>query len=179
MPSAKRIANRKFSLKKGSPDEIPSHPCFVRSGVARRRARLRAESAARRCHTRAAVDAAVCAHGNHGNGRRQYRDHPGRIPAPAAGLYNYVCSLAYDLSNDTTGTVVTNVVTTSTNFGTFALKVSQTAVASVENFSVVPGPFARRQVASSPPRLRRPRLRLAGIGDACGLTWIATYYQAP
>ena len=46
------------------------------------------------------------------------------IPAPPPGQYVYVCSLLFVQSNDATGTAATNAVTTSTNFGGFAIKYS-------------------------------------------------------
>lgn len=47
------------------------------------------------------------------------------LAAPPAGLYNYVCYLALEGSNNNTGAVLTNLVTTSANFNSFALKFSQ------------------------------------------------------
>lgn len=47
------------------------------------------------------------------------------IPAPAAGLYNYICYVGIEGSNNNTGAVLTNAVTTSSNFNSFALKFSQ------------------------------------------------------
>src|SRR5206468_2029250 len=51
-------------------------------------------------------------------------------PAPATGLYNYVCYLQFGISNDATGGVATtNLSTSNTNFGTYAFKVSNVGTA--------------------------------------------------
>lgn len=53
------------------------------------------------------------------------------IPAPTvAGYYNYVCSLDFDASNDSTGTASSNATITSTNFNSWAFKYSAVATAS-------------------------------------------------
>ena len=48
------------------------------------------------------------------------------IPA-TAGMFNYVCYLAYQANADATGAAITNAVTTSSNFNSFAVKFSQVA----------------------------------------------------
>ena len=55
------------------------------------------------------------------------------IPAPVSGQSNYICSLAYQVNNDNTGTAVTNVVSTSTNFNSFAVKFSAPNTASIDS----------------------------------------------
>lgn len=59
------------------------------------------------------------------------------IPAPPAGQFNYVCSLSFEVSNDNTGTAVSDVVSTSTNFNSFAVKFSQVATASLDSYVLV------------------------------------------
>lgn len=51
------------------------------------------------------------------------------IPA-VQGQWIYVCKLKFNLSNDNTGTVVTNVASTSTNFNSVAFKASHVVTAS-------------------------------------------------
>src|ERR1051326_3111006 len=46
------------------------------------------------------------------------------LPTPPPNQYIYICSLALNGSADGTGGALTNVVTTSANFGSFALKFS-------------------------------------------------------
>ena len=45
-------------------------------------------------------------------------------PTPPPGLYAYVCDLTLEVSQDATGTALTNAATTNNNFGTFAFKFS-------------------------------------------------------
>ena len=51
------------------------------------------------------------------------------IPAPAPNQYNYVCTLQFSISQNATGSAITNAVTTSTNFNGYALKVSHAGTA--------------------------------------------------
>lgn len=101
------------------------------------------------------------------------------IPAPAGGLYNYVCSLTYHASQDGTSTVQTNAVTTSTNFNSFALKYSLAATANI-NFDQqfnwgTPGTGC---VKSAAPGVTTTFVSpVAGANIA--FTWYATYFQAP
>ena len=102
------------------------------------------------------------------------------IPAPQSGFYNYVCYLGYQMTMDGTGGVVTNQVTTSTNFNSFALKVGSIAGA---NLSA--GPFI---VFNQSPAVGCAKSAVAGTattfvspsGQAdMAFTWYAAYYQAP
>lgn len=100
------------------------------------------------------------------------------IPAPAAGLYNYVCTLTYHASQDGTATAQTNAVTTSTNFNSFALKYSLTATATINfdqqfNFGT---PGAGCVKSTSPATATTFVSPAAGANIA--FTWYATYYQA-
>ncbi len=102
------------------------------------------------------------------------------IPAPAGGLYNYVCSLAYSLGQDATSTVSTNDVTTSTNFFSYALKFSLVATANLQG--------RVHTLWATTPGAGCPKSAVAGtattfVGQAANLhatqTWYATYFQAP
>src|SRR5262245_27191175 len=44
------------------------------------------------------------------------------IPAPAPTMYNYVCTIHFNASQNATSSANTNQVTTSTNFNSWALK---------------------------------------------------------
>jgi len=101
------------------------------------------------------------------------------IPAPPGGMYNYVCSLAFQLGNDTTATVVTNVVSTSTNFNSFAVKVSQPSVASNDTgaMMVLNGQGTAGCAKSTAPGTATTFVSPAGVTHAMW-TWYATYYQA-
>ena len=101
------------------------------------------------------------------------------IPAPAAGLYNYVCSLTYHASQDGTATAQTNAVTTSTNFNSFALKYSLTATATI-NFDQQ---FNWGTPATGCVKSTSSATATTFVSPAAGaniaFTWYATYYQAP
>lgn len=103
------------------------------------------------------------------------------IPAPPAGLYNYVCRLAWNLSNDNTGTVVTNIVSTSTNFNSFATKVSEvvTASANYDSQTMLWGDPATGCVKSTSPSTATTFVSSASGATHAAWTWYATYYQAP
>jgi hypothetical protein len=104
------------------------------------------------------------------------------IPAPAGGLYNYVCYLAFQMSTDTTGgTVTTNAASTSANFNAFAIKVSESGVSNHDTGVQVvlggmsPGTGCAKSLApgvittfTSPTP-----------GTHTTFTWYATYFQAP
>lgn len=100
------------------------------------------------------------------------------IPAPPAGLSNYVCSLSYHASQDGTATAQTNAVTTSTNFGSFALKYSLAATATInydEKFNF--GTPATGCVKSTSPGTATTFVSpVAGANIA--FTWQAFYFQA-
>src|SRR3990167_4190840 len=101
------------------------------------------------------------------------------IPAPAAGLYNYVCSLTYHASQDGTATAQTNAVTTSTNFNSFALKYSLTATATI-NFDQQ---FNWGTPATGCVKSTSSATATTFVSPAAGaniaFTWYATYFQAP
>ena len=102
------------------------------------------------------------------------------IPAPAAGLYNYVCSLSFEVSNDNTGTAVSDVVSTNTNFGTFAVKFSQVATASLDSYvSLISGLApATGCVKSTSAATATTFVSPANVAHATW-TWYATYAQMP
>lgn len=102
------------------------------------------------------------------------------IPA-SAGLYGYVCDLKYQVNNDNTATAVTNVVSTSTNFNSFAVKFSAPATASIDSGTVQAlGPFTpsggciRGTIAGTAITFVSP----ASVTHSAW-TWYASYYYAP
>lgn len=103
------------------------------------------------------------------------------IPAPAGGLYNYVCSLAYDISNNNTGTVLTNVVSTSTNFNSFAVKVSIPATNSFGTgaYTVFKQDATLGGCAKSTSPATATTFVSAATPSNAAWTWYATYFQAP
>ena len=101
------------------------------------------------------------------------------IPAPAAGLFNYVCTLSYHASQDGTATAQTNAVTTSTNFNSFALKYSLTATATINyHEEMVFGTPATGCVKSTASGTATTFVSPAA-GANIAFTWKATYFQAP
>lgn len=104
------------------------------------------------------------------------------IPAPQqAGYYNYVCSLHFNASHDgTASTALTNGVTTSTNFNSYAIKLSLNNVANqntdwVDNFGSAPGHgCVKSNTAGTATTFVSP----AGAANM-QFTWTATYVQAP
>lgn len=102
------------------------------------------------------------------------------IPTPPAGYYNYICKLAFNVSNDTTGTVVTNAVSTSTNFNSVAFKVSQVATASANYDSGTYdwGTPATGCAKSVSPGTATTFVSPTGQTHAMW-TWYAMYYQGP
>lgn len=102
------------------------------------------------------------------------------IPAPPAGLYNYVCWLAYQANSDGTGAAVSNAVTTSTNFNSFALKVSFPATVSIDSGvqavlgAATPGAGCVKSTASGTATTFVSPASLTHVA----FTWYATYYQA-
>lgn len=104
------------------------------------------------------------------------------LPAPQqAGFYNYVCSLHFNASHDNTATTAaTNLVTTSTNFNSYALKFSLNNVANqnydwIDNFGSAPGHGC---IKSNTAATSTTFLSPAGTANM-QFTWTATYYQAP
>lgn len=101
------------------------------------------------------------------------------IPAPPAGQYNYVCKLHYAISADGTATAGNNVVTTSTNFNSFAFASSIEDVAQKESLrSVDFGNPATGCARSTAPGTATTFVSPAQIANAA-FWWGAAYYQAP
>lgn len=101
------------------------------------------------------------------------------IPAPAPGLYNYVCFLHYNASQNGTSTANTNSVTTATNFNSYALKYSLAATANA-NYDWIeewggPGSGCAK---STSPGTATTFVSPAGLANTA-FTWTALYYQAP
>ena len=102
------------------------------------------------------------------------------IPAPAAGLFNYVCQLSFEVGNDNTGTAVTNVVSTSTNFNSFAVKFSAPATASIDSgvlllFDSSPVTGCLKSTSSG---TATTFVSPVGVTHSAW-TWYAAYFQAP
>ena len=101
------------------------------------------------------------------------------IPAPSSGLYNYVCSLALQGGNDNTAAAITNGVTSSTNFNSFAAKISVPSAGSNDTgillfFTSSPGGGCVKSAASA-----TSTTFLSSQNAREQWTWYATYYQAP
>ena len=104
------------------------------------------------------------------------------IPAPPGGQYNYVCYLAFQVSTDTTGgTVTTNAVSTSTNFNSFAIKVSATGASNTD--SGVQVALGGMTPATGCAKSAAPGVATTFASPTPGthttFTWYATYFQAP
>ena len=102
------------------------------------------------------------------------------IPTPNGGLSNYVCSLAFEISNNNTGTALNNVVSTSTNFNSFAVKTTLAATNSADSgvqllFNLTP---ALGCVKSTIPGTATTFVSSVSPSNAAW-SWYATYYQAP
>ena len=101
------------------------------------------------------------------------------IPAPAAGMYNYVCVLSFTITQDGTATAVNNVVTTSTNFNAFAFEASSEDVAQkVFQDTIIFGTPATGCAKSAAPGVTTTFVGPTAITNA-GQSWKAGYYQAP
>ena len=101
------------------------------------------------------------------------------IPAPPAGFYNYICKLQYVISQDGTATAANNVVTTSTNFNSFAFAASSEDVAQKEAIrSVDFGSPATGCAKSTAPGTATTFVSPTAITNAA-FWWGAAYYQAP
>lgn len=101
------------------------------------------------------------------------------LPAPPPGLYNYVCNLHFNASNDGTGTAAVNNVTTSTNFNSYALKFSLALAADtnydwVENWGA---PATGGCAKSTSPGTATTFVSPAALTHTA-FTWTGTYYQA-
>lgn len=102
------------------------------------------------------------------------------IPAPPGGLSNYVCYLAYDVSVGAGGTVTTNGTSSSTNFNSFAYKVSNPGTANTNSaVNVLIGPLspATGCVKSTIPGTATTFT--SPTTAATAFDWYATYFQAP
>lgn len=102
------------------------------------------------------------------------------IPAPVGGMSNYVCALSYVITQDATSSAVTNAVTTSTNFNSFALKASLPATANLSSgvvtlFNTSP---AAGCVKSTVPGTATTFVSPASLTNTAW-TWHALYFQAP
>lgn len=102
------------------------------------------------------------------------------IPAPPPGLYNYVCFLHFNASQNGTATASTNAVTTSTNFNSYAIKYSLAATANltydwVENWG---GPATGGCAKSTSPATATTFVSPA-LQTNTAFTWTALYFQAP
>lgn len=102
------------------------------------------------------------------------------IPAPAPGLFNYVCYLAFDVSVGAGGTVTTNGTSSSTNFNAFAYKVSNPGTANTNSaVNVLLGGMSpatgcvKSAVAGTATTFTSPTTA------ATAFDWYATYFQAP
>ena len=102
------------------------------------------------------------------------------LPAPPSGLYNYVCALTFNYSQtNTTGTVESNAVTTSTNFRAFALTFSAAAVINtIYEWSETWGTPASGCAKSTLPATATTFVSPAAATNGM-FTWYATYFQAP
>lgn len=100
------------------------------------------------------------------------------FPAPAPGLYNYVCSLSVTVAQDGTATAVNNSVTTSTNFNSFAFQFSAEDVAQkvyVQTMDLsTPIGCAKSDLPGTATTIVSP----SAVANA-SFAFQATYYQAP
>lgn len=102
------------------------------------------------------------------------------IPAPPPGLYNYVCSLAFNISQDATSTAAVNVTTSSTNFNSFALKLSLAATANINyDWTAKFGDPAGGGCAKSTSPTTATTFVSPTLLLHAAFTWNATYFQAP
>lgn len=102
------------------------------------------------------------------------------IPAPASGLYNYVCGLGFNASQSGTGAILSNQVTTSTNFNAFAIKFSINAVATQTNYDFFET-FGTPGTGCSKSTLPATATTFVSPVAAAqtAFTWYAIYFQAP
>lgn len=102
------------------------------------------------------------------------------LPQPTSGSFNYVCALGFNASQSATGAILSNQVTTSTNFNSFALKFSINAVASTPNYDwfqhwgTPVGGCTKSQTAQTATTFVSP-----AAAAQTAFTWYATYFQAP
>lgn len=102
------------------------------------------------------------------------------IPAPAPGLYNYVCRLEFVASQDGTSAANSNLTTSSTNFNSFAMKYSLAATANLTYTGPVYqwGDPATGCAKSTSPGVATTFVSPTAVANTA-FTWYATYYQAP
>lgn len=102
------------------------------------------------------------------------------IPA-AAGQYAYVCSLTFEISQDGTSTANTNVVTTSTNFNSFAFKASLAATANL--MANIPSPWNGVTPGAGCPKSTLPGTATTFVSPAAAAnsayTFYASYFYLP
>lgn len=102
------------------------------------------------------------------------------IPAPPGSLYNYVCYLAYDVSVGAGGTVTTNGTSSSTNFFSFAYKVSNAGTANTNSaVNVVIGPLSPTSGCAKSASPGTSTTFTSPTTAATAFDWYATYFQAP
>lgn len=101
------------------------------------------------------------------------------LPAPInPTFYNYVCSLAISASNNNTGAVLTNVVTSATNFNSFALKFSAiSANSNSYDWGMKIGDPATGCAKSTSPGTATTFVSPTSTNEA--YTWIGSFFQAP
>lgn len=100
------------------------------------------------------------------------------IPAPPAGLYNYICDLHFGAAQDGTATAINNAATTSTNFNSFAINFSSEDVAQkVYDYKLGPFNPATGCVKSTAPGTATTFVSPAAVTNAA-FSWKAAYFQA-
>jgi hypothetical protein len=100
------------------------------------------------------------------------------IPAPPANMFNYVCYLHFNISQNATATASTNAVTTSTNFNSYAIKYSAPATANaVYDWIEVWGTPAGGCAKSTSPGTATTFVSPAAQTNSA-FTWTAGYFQA-
>jgi len=100
------------------------------------------------------------------------------IAAPPGGQYIYVCSLAFNASQDATQTANTNATTSSANFNSFALKFSLAATNSLAydwsaNWGAPGTGCVKSAAAGTLTSFTSPS------NTHTAYSWEATYYIAP
>lgn len=102
------------------------------------------------------------------------------IPAPAGSLYNYICYLAYDVSVGAGGTVTTNAVSTSTNFFSFAIKVSNPGTANTNSpINIAIGALSPTTGCAKSAAPGVATTFTSPTTAATAFDWYAIYFQAP
>ena len=101
------------------------------------------------------------------------------LPTPPNGLYTYVCDLAFQVSVGAGGTVTTNGVSSSTNFGGFAYKVSNPGTANTDGgvqvlLTGTPSTGCSKSVSPG-----TATTFTSPTTAATAFVWYATFFQAP